>query len=292
MTKSNITCVLEARAEIGECPIWDSASERLYWIDSPRRLIHRFDPQTGENESWEAPEIVGSYALRKGGGLVAALKSGFYSFDETSRVWTPIFLPKDEPGENRFNDGRTDPAGRFWAGTMSDQRRLPSGSLYCLDTDLSCRALVSEIIMSNGLCWSPDGTVMYHADTFRRTMWSYRFDGKTGAVSDRRVFFEASGDMGVPDGAITDRDGFVWLAMWGGWSVLRLDPEGRIERKIEMPVAQPTCPCFGGKEFGTLYVTSARFGLDQTKLQKQPRAGSIFALDIGVRGLPSIQFAG
>lgn len=144
--------------------------------------------------------------------------------------------------------------------------------------------------MSNGLCWSPDGRTMYHADTFRRTMWRHRFDPETGSISDKEVFFEATDRMGLPDGAATDSEGFVWLAMWGGWSVLRLDPNGRIAQKIDLPVAQPTCPCFGGRDFRTLYVTSAPFGLDHGALAKQPAAGGLFALDVGRAGLPSAKF--
>jgi sugar lactone lactonase YvrE len=289
---SNITCVLEARAEIGECPIWDDDSERLYWIDGPRRQINRFDPTTGRNESWEAPDVVGSFALRRTGGLVVALKNGFHLWDETTLVWTPLATPPEEPNENRFNDGRADPAGRFWAGTMSDRRRLPSAGLYRLDRDFSCRRQVGDIIMSNGLCWSPDGQTMYHADTFRRTMWRYRFEAESGSISDRQVFYEAPDGAGVPDGAVTDREGFVWLAMWGGWSVLRIDPAGRVERKIEMPVAQPTCPCFGGSDFRTLYVTSACFGLDEAALEAQPSAGGLFALEMDVQGMESSRFFG
>jgi sugar lactone lactonase YvrE len=261
-------------------------------VDGPRRLLNRLDPRTDRNESWETPDIIGSFALRKSGGVVAALKSGFYFWDETSRIWTPVFLPENEPAGNRFNDGRTDPAGRFWAGTMSDGQRLPNGSLYCLEADLSGRAQLDGIILSNGLCWSPDGSIMYHADTWRRTLWAYSFDKETGAVSERRVFFEAGDGMGVPDGAVTDSEGFVWLAMWGSWSVLRLAPDGRIDRKVEMPVAQPTCPCFGGSDLRTLYVTSAKFGLDVNALKDQPLAGGIFALDVDVPGTAPIRFAG
>jgi sugar lactone lactonase YvrE len=220
------------------------------------------------------------------------LKAGFYFFDENAVTWTPIALPGGEPPVNRFNDGRTDPSGRFWAGTMSDESRLPTGALYCLDADRSCRRVVDDVILSNGLCWSPDGATMYHADSWKRTMWRYRYDQDTGAIFDRRIFFEPASGMGAPDGAVTDSDGFVWLAMWGGSAVLRLDPNGNIERKVDLPVTQPTCPCFGGKDLGTLYVTSAAFGLDPASAANQPNAGGIFALDLDVRGLPSVRYRG
>lgn len=289
---TEVRCVLDVRSLLGEGPYWDVPEQRLYWVDIKGRLIHRFDPATGKDESWPTPEDVGSLAVREKGGLVVALKSGFHFYDLATRTATPVALPEGQDAGDRFNDGKTDRRGRFWAGTMDDGERQPRGGLYRLDTDLSCRKMVDGIVCSNSLCWSPDDKVMYYACSGQKKIWAWDFDAARGEIENRRVFAEIPEPRVVPDGATVDAEGFVWVALWGGWRVVRYDPEGRLERTIAVPVQQPTCPMFGGPSLETMYVTSASVRLDKEALAKQPQAGGLFAIEPGVRGLPETRFKG
>ena len=224
---TSVTCVHDAKSLLGEGPFWDVADQRLYWVDIKRRLIHRFDPATGKDESWLTPEDIGSLAVREHGGLVVALKSGFYFYDLDTGNATPVALPADHAGHNRFNDGKTDRQGRFWAGSMDDNEKQPSGGLFRLNHNSQCERFVDGIICSNSLCWSPDSRVMYYADSWQRTVWAWDFDSETGTISNRRIFVNLSPAEGVPDGATVDAEGSVWLALWDGWQIKRYDLKER-----------------------------------------------------------------
>jgi sugar lactone lactonase YvrE len=289
---TNVRSVLDARSLLGEGPFWDVAEQRLYWVDIKGRLIHRFDPATGRDESWPTPEDVGSLATREQGGLVIALKSGFYFYDLATATATPAALPKGEPAHNRFNDGKTDRQGRFWAGSMDDEEKRNTGGLYRLKPDLSCDRMVDGIICSNSLCWSPDSRAMYYADSWQSTVWAWDFEPASGEISNRCVFATTTGKGVGADGATVDAEGFVWLALWGAWRVVRYDPKGRIDRTVEMPVRNPTCPAFGGPDLDIMYVTSATNRLSPDQLAQQPLAGNLFAVDVGVKGLPEMRFKG
>ena len=211
----DVQCALDCRSLLGEGPVWDVGEQRLYWVDIKRRQIHRFAPDTGADETWPMPEDIGALAPREGGGLVVALKSGFYFYHLIDRRLVPAALPKDEPEHNRFNDGKADRQGRFWAGTMDEGEKLPTGGLFRLQANLACHKMIDGIICSNALCWSPDSCVMYYADSGQRTVWAWNFDPATGEIDNRRVFVRIASADGVPDGATVDSEGFVWIAHWG-----------------------------------------------------------------------------
>jgi len=284
-------CVLDAKALLGEGAHWDVREQRLYWVDVKRQSIHKFDPVTRTSESWLTPEMVSAVVVRERGDLVVTLKSGFHFYNLATREATPVALPH-EPLNNRFNDGKTDRQGRFWAGTMDEGEKLPTAGLFRLDQDLECKKLVDGIIISNALCWSPDGRIMYFGDSVQGTVWAWDFDRDTGAVTHRRVFAEIPREEGVPDGATVDAEGFVWIAIWDGWQVRRYDPKGRTNMLVRLPVQRPTCPSFGGPNLDVVYVTSASIGLSERELQEQPLAGGLFAFDAGVRGVPEMRFNG
>ena len=283
---SAVECVLPAAALLGEGALWDSAMRVLWWVDIKGRQIHRFDPSSGKDTSWPTPHDVGSLALRRAGGHVIAMRHGFYFFDPADDAFSAIVEPESALVENRFNDGKPDRQGRFWAGSMHDAETQPSGGLYRLDADLSCHHLVDGIFVSNALAFSPDSDVVYYGDSRQRTVWAWDLDGDDGTIQRRRVFLELQPGEGAPDGAAIDSAGGYWLTQPDGWCICRYDPSGRRDRVIRLPVQRPTCVAFGGPDLRTLYCTSCRWGLSEAELHEQPLAGGLFAIPLDVPGLP------
>jgi sugar lactone lactonase YvrE len=275
---------------LGECPLWDEREKMLWWVDSRWPAVKRLDPANGAVMMLVLPEVVGSIAFREKGGLVAATKSGIHFLDASSGALTTAANPEAQLPENRFNDGRCDRQGRFWAGTMCDVRRDPTGSLYRFDADLTCTRLRNTIIIPNSLAFSPDGRTMYFADTNRHAIWAYDYDPASGAATRERVFADTG--SGRPDGSCVDAQGCLWNAEYGAGRLVRYTPTGKVDRVVGVPVANPTCCAFGGEDFGTLFVTTATQRLTPEDLAGQPLAGSLLALRPGVQGLPEGRFAG
>jgi sugar lactone lactonase YvrE len=242
--------------------------------------------------NWRLPEPVGSFALRRGGGIVAACCSGFALADPAGDAFGIVAsLPERNP-RTRLNDGRCDRAGRFWAGSMAEDLTSPDGALFRLDPERRCRRLFGGIVVSNGLAWSPDDRVMYHADSSARAIWAWDFDLEAGTVRNRRLFAEIGRGDGIPDGAAVDEEGCYWSARFRGWRLVRYALDGREIGSVRLPVQNPTMCAFGGERLDVLYVTSAALGIGEAALRQHPQAGGIFALDVGVRGLPEPRFAG
>jgi sugar lactone lactonase YvrE len=287
---SEAVCVVDIRARIGECPVWVPEEQALYWAEIYKPALHRFDPATGATKTWSLPEPIGSFALRRGGGIVAGLRTGFAFVDLDTGAVEIVASPEQEKPANRLNDGRCDRRGRFWAGSMVEGMKGSDAMLYRLDPDRSCHAMVGGLAVSNGLAWNPDDKVMYHADSPRRTVWAWDFDFDTGAIHNRRVFAEAAPGEGFPDGAAVDAEGCYWSARFKGWRLVRHAPDGREIATIKLPVENPTMCAFGGEKLDVLYVTSGAEGV--TDFAQQPHAGGVLALEVGVRGLPEPRFAG
>lgn len=287
-----VDCVVKGADVLGECPLWCEREKVLWWVDSRGPLLKRWDPSGGAVRTLVLPGVVGSVAFREADGMLAALQSGIHFLDPQTGELRPVAQPERDLPENRFNDGRCDRAGRFWAGTMSDAKRDPTGSLYRLSADLACRRIRGDVIVPNSLAWSPDDRTMYFADTYRQVIRAWDFDLDSGEVSNERLFCDTTGHPGRPDGSCVDAEGGLWNAEYGGWRLVRYTPAGKIDRVIDMPIANPTCCCFGGSGLDTLYVTSATQRLTPADLAKQPLAGSVFAVRPGVRGLPEARFAG
>lgn len=286
----NLEVVVRGRDRLGECPLWDEREQALWWVDGRAPCLRRLDPGSGEVRTFPLPRTVGSIALRERGGLLVALQDGLHYFDPASGVLTPAVDPEHDLPENRFNDGRCDRAGRFWAGTMCDVRRAPTGALYCFEPDLRWRRLRDGITIPNSLAWSPEGRTMYFADTHAMVIWTWDYDPATGTASGERVFAEAA--PGRPDGACVDSEGGLWSAQYGAGRLLRYTPAGAIDRVVDLPFANPTCCCFGGAGFDTLFITSATQRLGLEDLERQPLAGSVVAIRPGVTGLPESRFGG
>jgi L-arabinonolactonase len=283
-------CVLQARAQTGESPVWVPEERALYWCDIPGKTLNRFDPATGANRVWSVPEEVGSFALREKGGLVAALRSGFALIDLERGAIERLVDPEADRPENRFNDGRCDRQGRFWAGTMNEPRTARSGALYRLDADHRCHRAADDVMVANGLAFSPDDRLMYWSDSRALTIWVFDFDAASGEIANRRVFARLEPHQGGPDGAAVDAEGGYWSACYRGARVMRFRPDGTIERKIRLPVSRVTMCAFGGPDLRTLYITTACGGMSAEERRREPLAGGIFALEVDVQGLPEPRF--
>jgi sugar lactone lactonase YvrE len=287
------TVVLDARAELGECPVWAADEQALYWVDIRGQALHRFDPATGDDRSWPVPQRCGSFALRERGGAVLALADGLYSFDFATGETAPLAAPDHQPPGTRFNDGKASPDGRFFAGTM-DEATLsqPVAALYRLDPDGSLHTVVDGLIVSNGLAWSADGTTMFHSDSKGQVVWTYDYDATSGSVTNQRVLARPTEEIGRPDGAAVDVEGYYWSAGISAGVLNRWAPDGTLERSIPLPVSNPTCPCFGGPDLKTIFVTSLRHDLPDDVLAAKPASGGIVALQVDVAGVPVARYAG
>ncbi len=290
-----IDCIVDSRSGVGESPFWDHRAGLLWWVDIPAGLVHCHDP-AGDDRSWKWGEAVGCLAVREAGGLLLATRSGFHCFDPDSGAREAIADPEAELPDSRFNDGATDPCGRLWAGTMSERGDgVPRGRFYRLDPDFRVSAHLDRYHMTNGLAFAPDGARMYFSDSAPeiRMLWCCNYDPDSGEAGDPQPFFDTRSVAGRPDGGAVDADGCYWMAGVGGWQLLRLTPDGEIDRVIEMPVERPTKPAFGGRDLDVLYVTSSAHGITHGTESRQPQAGGLFAVTgLGATGVAQKRFAG
>jgi L-arabinonolactonase len=285
------TCVAQTQDVLGEVPRWHPVEHALYWIDAFKPAIHRLDPVSRNLESWTPPEKLGSFAPRVGGGLLIAGRGGLAHYDPASGRLRRIVDPEHCGAVNILNDGRCDRRGRFWVGSMSKTMERASGRLYRLERG-HLDAVDDDIWVANGVCWSPDDTRMYLADSHVKTIFVYEFDLSAGTIGPRRAFASMGDRPGVPDGSSVDAEGFIWNAVFDGGCVVRYAPDGRISRTVQLPVSRPTACTFGGADLATLYITTARFRIAPDKLAAEPFAGSLLALDVGVKGLPEPLYSG
>jgi sugar lactone lactonase YvrE len=295
----NVECVLQIReggGPKGECPVWSVAEQKLYWVDIDGGTLNRFDTESGKNTVFSLGERIGCFSLRQRGGFVLATASGIWLSDGDPTVRHFLANPEAALPTNRPNDGRSDPAGRFWYGTMCDPPSAsdtPQGSLYILEAGAQPKLAASGLFVANGLAFSPDGKMLYHSDSFHavRTIWACELD-MDGTIVRRREFVTMKGLPGRPDGACVDSDGCYWSCHIDGGQVVRYTPSGQVDRVIPVPVKWPTMCAFGGSDLGTLFITSLRRGGAAAEWPDQPLAGSIFACRPGVTGIPEPKFAG
>lgn len=275
---------------LGECPLWSAAEQALYWVDIRQPAIRRLDHRSGEVRSWPLPELVGSIALAGPGRLLVALGQGLSMFDTAGGTLSPIARLQAPVEGHRFNDGRCDPRGRFWVGTMHNLTRAPEGSLYRFDGAAGLVEQRSAICIPNSLAWSPDGGTMYFADSLRHTIFAHDYDLSRGQMGAPRVF-ATTAPPAFPDGSTVDAEGCLWNAEFHGSRLVRYASDGRVDRVLELPVTRPTCCAFGGPGLATLYITTTSQRMSADELAAQPLAGALLAVDVGVCGLPEPQFA-
>jgi sugar lactone lactonase YvrE len=275
---------------LGEGPVWVAREAALYWLDIKGRKIFRLGPDEQLTE-WPTPLRVGSLAPRKSGGFIGGTEHGIAIIDPAADRFELVAQPEEHLPDNRFNDGKVDRQGRFWAGTMDDSERQATGTLYRIDPDLHWTAVDQGYRVTNGPAFSPSGERMYHNDSARQVTYVFDVDGQ-GNATNRRTFLQFSEGDGFPDGMTVDSEGCLWIAFWDGGCVRRFSPEGKWLQAVDMPVARPTSCAFGGPGLAWLYVTSASIGLDETALNLQPNAGGLFMFTPGAQGLADTPFAG
>ncbi|MEM7132427.1 MAG: SMP-30/gluconolactonase/LRE family protein [Chloroflexota bacterium] len=284
--------ILDTKVDLGEGPIWDVENQLLYWVNIMESEVLIYNPQTEQNRVIDVGQYVGTVVKGRSGLLYLALHHGFASLDLATEEVTLITDPEADLPTNRFNDGKCDPAGRFWAGTMSVAEAGKTGSLYILDTDGSCRKMVSDIAISNGIVWSLDAKTMYYIDTPTGTVDAFDYDLASGNIGNRRSVITIPEGQGFPDGMTGDAEGMLWVAHWGGHRITRWNPvNGELLDTVHVPAAQVTACAFGGPNLDELYITCARRGLDATALAGQPLAGGLFKVSPGVKGLPAFEYA-
>jgi sugar lactone lactonase YvrE len=281
----HLRTAITAQNSLGEGPVWSIEENSLYWVDIQEKKLQRWSPKSNGYEMWHMPSEIGSFALSESGICVIALRNGFVLFDLDKKSVNMICEIESDMPFTRFNDGKCDRHGRFWAGTMDEEIPNRRASLYCLDNDKTCMKVRGNVGISNGLGWSPDNQVFYYTDSSTYSIFAYDFNAENGQISNGRMFIETPKNY-VPDGLTVDADGFVWSAMWDGWKIVRFAPNGRIDLEIPLPVQRPTSCTFGGEDLSQLFITSARIGLSEKELSKQPEAGNVFVVDTKFRGLP------
>lgn len=276
---------------LGESPVWDPEFERLYWVDGVSRLVRSFDPCSGAVREWQVPSMVGSVALGMGNTLIAGLADGIYELDLLTGEVAPIFRPQPADPSVRFNDGKNDRSGRFLCGSMGVHAD-PLGRLFRVGADGEGRVLATGIRISNSLCFSPDGTTMYFADSLDRTIRAYNYGAGDEALDEPRVLVDTEPFGSGPDGATVDADGCLWVALVQVGKIARFAPGGLLDRMIDAPTDMPSCVAFGGPDLSTLYVTSIRDSGSGRAISRHPHGGSLFAIEgLGVAGLPEARFA-
>ena len=289
MTTGTAEPVVRAQALLGECPLWDSSSQVLLWLDFRRQEVHLYEPATGvDRVVFVEPTPISAMALRQQGGLVAAAGRGFVFFDPVSAKIE--WIVNVEAGD-RMNDGACDPAGRFLAGTMTFDRQRSAG-LYRLDTDLSVHLVLAPVTVSNGLGWAPNGRTFYYVDTPTCQVVAFDYDVTSGTIKNGRLFADLRQVQGRPDGLTVDAAGHVWVAMFGGGAVRRYAPDGHFVQAVPIPTLHVTSCCFGGPDLQDLYVTSASRAMTDEQLASEPLAGAVFSIRTDARGQQDRMFVG
>jgi sugar lactone lactonase YvrE len=281
------------RAELGEGALWDEQRQRLLSIDIVSGCVLLFTPATNELERHELGQSVGSVVLTRGSEWLLALRNGFHLYNPGTRGLHLLADPESDKPGNRFNDGKCDPRGRFWAGTMVESGPQGDAALYCYDHDHQVTRKLSGVTISNGLCWSSSEREFYYTDTPTQALQVFGFDPDTGAISEPRVVTRFEPSVGAPDGMCIDAEDHLWVALWGGGRVQRIDPKtGKVVFEVLLPVTNVTSCAFGGEHLDELYITTAKVGSSERQLQNEPQSGCLFRARLPFRGVYAKRFAG
>lgn len=282
---SGVSVLWNGRATLGEGPLWDARTERLYWVDIAQGVVHAYGARAGDFTQWSVAAQVGCLGLTEDPAtVVAGLRTGWQLFDTLTGRLAFIAHPEEQRPACRFNDGSVDPAGRFWTGSLEDGETRPEGRLYRLDADGTYATVDAGFYCSNGIDWSPDGRWMYFVDSRVDRIYRYEFEVSTGAVLDREVFADTTDLPGIPDGLRVDAEGYVWCAFWDGAHITRFTPAGHVAEVVRVPVPRPTSLAFGGADLRTMYITSASIDLTEEQLAQWPLSGAVLQREAAVPG--------
>lgn len=282
--------VLERQAQLGEGALWNHMNQTLLWIDIEGKELNVFNPKDASNQSIALDQRIGTVVPIDEQNVLVALKDGIYQLNTKTKELERKTSPEDRPA-NRFNDGKCDPAGRFWVGTMSMSGVEKQGALYCIGPDFSTEKKIDSVSISNGIVWSLDKTKMYYIDTPTRKVMEYAYNDATGEISEVRAAIHIPDSLGFPDGSTLDSEGMLWIAMWGGHCVTRWNPQnGALLQKIDIPALNVTSCAFGGENLDILYVTTAFLGMDEEQTKRYPLAGQLFAFRPGIKGIQASFF--
>ena len=285
--------VLNAQAQLGEGALWHQKEQLLYWVDIEGKELHLYDPATGQDREIPVGARIGTVVPTQDGQALVALQNGIHLLHLDSEKLTLVDNPLRGTPSLRFNDGKVDPAGRFWVGSMHLDGKKNAAALYRLNHDGTVQQVLDDISISNGIVWSANRKTMYYIDTPTRTIKAYDYDDATGDLSNPRVVVEVPEEAGFPDGMSIDAEGKLWVAHYGGHSVIRWDPNnGRMMQKVELPAPNVTSCAFGGENLDVLYITTAREGLSEEQLREYPLSGGLFRVSPGVRGVPTNFYRG
>lgn len=287
---SDVELVVDCRDDVGESPRWDDRAQALLWVDVSHGTVHRYDPATADLTEARLPEVVSSLALRESGGYVVTMGEGLFALGADLRLGERLAALAPAPG-CFLNDSGVDPAGGLWVGSGSETVGA-DGTLVRVGTTGQIDQVLTGFALANGIGWSPDGRTAYLADSLAGVVYAFAFETPTASLANRRVFYTAGPDDGLPDGLAVDAEGGVWIAFWGGWCVRRYLPDGRLDRTYRLPVAQVASCAFGGPSLRDLYITTARYELDEADRAAQPTAGGLFRLATDVAGYAPAKFAG
>jgi len=287
-----VELIAGTRSELGEGAIWNPRTNQLFWVDITGKILNIYNPRLDVNRDLYVGQMIGTVVPAQSGRVVVALEQGFYYLDPETGTKNLIVNPEEDIEGNRFNDGKCDPAGRFWAGTMSTEGKPGAGSLYRLNPDSTVTRMIENVSISNGIAWSLYFTRMYYIDTPTQKVMGYDFDNASGEISNGKPVIEIPKEMGAPDGMTIDSQGNLWICLWGGAAVGCWNPvTGELLRTIQVPARNVTSCAFGDADLGTLYITTARIATSDEDLKKYPDAGSLFKVRPGVTGIEAYFFA-
>lgn len=286
--------VLDIRAQLGEGPNWDIARQKLWWIDGKKQKVCLYNPTDGSNIEHDLGHDLGTVVRREKGGLLVARANGVVTLNAETGALEHLCDPEEHLPENRFNDGKCDPAGRFWFGSMENAEvNMDRGSLYCLDLDGTVEKKLEPVGISNGIVWTADKSTVYYIDSPTRRVDAFDYDDASGAISNRRTAFELPDGIGFPDGMSIDNEDKLWIALWDGFAVGHFDPlTGDLLGKVDVPVPHVSACAFGGPAMDELYITTARHLMEDHELTEYPQSGGLFHAHVGVRGVPFEPYRG
>jgi len=288
----SLKVVLNIKADLGEGAIWNPIDNRLWWVDIEKGILHIFNPVDGTDKEYPMGRRIGTVVPTESGKALVALEDGLYFYIPETNEFSFIADPDANLPPIRYNDGKCDPAGRLWVGSMGMEDPIEyRSSLYRLDHDLKINKMLDSITVSNGICWSLDKRKMYYIDTPTMKVRVFDYDDETGNISNERIAVEIPEGMGGPDGMTIDSEGNLWICLWGGACVGCFNPEtGELLRKIDVPAKNVTSCAFGGKDLKTLFITCASLYMSPEDITKYPLAGNLFAIDLDVKGVPAFLF--